>query len=158
MEFINFSECFYRSKESQRKFLNYLLLNPRKIHPITKSEEEKGVKGFAKHILLWIALTFSWLIWGHGERPSRTLYAGILIVILSAYLHTFGYLSRTGTAFVPNFFQAFYFSIVTFTTVGYGDITPALSFNKIIAVFDALCGMFVMSLFVVGLSRKYMRI
>lgn len=157
MEFINFSECFYCSKESYRKFLTYLLASPKKIHRIEKTEEEKGLMGFLKRIFSWLALTFSWAIWGHGERPLRTLYAGIIIIILSAYLHTFGYLLCNGVSARPNFFQSLYFSVITFSTVGYGDITP-LGFSKIVAMLDALCGMFVMSLFIIGLSRKYLRI
>lgn len=157
MEFINFSDCFYRSKESYRKFLTYLLLNPQRIHPISKSEEEKGITAFAKRIFLWIALSFSCILWGHGERPSRTLYSGILVILMSAYFYTFGSLLDTGVLFKPNFFQALYFSVITFSTVGYGDISPT-GLSKGIAMFEALCGMFVMSLFVVGLSRKYLRI
>jgi tetratricopeptide (TPR) repeat protein len=157
MEFINFSECFYQSKESYRKFLTYLLLNPHKIHPIAKSEEEKGIKAFTKRIFAWFILSFSCIIWGHGERPSRSLYLGVLIILLSAYLHTFSNLLREGFLFKPNFFQAFYFSIITFSTVGYGDITP-VGFSKLVAMFEALSGMFMVSLFVVGLSRKYLRI
>lgn len=157
MEFLNFSECFYCSKESYRKFLTYLLLNPHKIHPIAKSEEEKGILGFARRVLSWIALTFSCVIWGHGERPSRTFLAGTLVILVSAFLYTFGYLLRDGALFRPDFFEALYFSAVTFSTVGYGDITP-FSFSKVIAVFDALCGMVVVPLFMVGLSRRYLRI
>ena len=114
MEFVNFSECFYYSKESYRRFLTYLLLNPHRIHPIAKSEEEKGIKAFVKRIFNWLALSFSCIIWGHGERPSHTLYFGSLIVLISAYLHTFGYLLRDSIPFKPNLFQALYFSIITF--------------------------------------------
>lgn len=157
MELLNFSECFYRSKECYRRFLAYLLINPHKIHPIAKSDEEKGFKGFVKHVFLWCSLTFSFITWGHGQRPSRTVYFALFVVLLSAYLFTFGHLLRYGTAFNPNFFQALYFSVVTFTTVGYGDITP-LGLNKAVAALNALCGMFLMSLFVVSLSRKYLRV
>jgi len=157
MELINFSECFYRSKESYRKFLSYLLIKPTKIHPIAKSEEEKGFRGFLKHIFICIALTFSYIIWGHGEKPSRTFYCGTGIIILSAYLYTHGSLLRNAMVFKPNFFQGLYFSVITFFTVGYGDITP-IGFCKIIAMAEAFSGVLVMSLFVVGLSRKYLRV
>jgi len=157
MESFNFSECFYRSKECRRKFLTYYLLNPKKIKPITKSEEEKGLGAFLKRILQWIALTLSCLIWGHGERPSRTLIAGISIVLLSAFLYTQGYLLESGVSKSPDFFDALYFSVITFSTVGYGDIVP-IGFAKMVVMMESLCGMFVMSLFIVGLSRKYLRV
>jgi hypothetical protein len=46
---------------------------------------------------------------------------------------------------------------VTFTTVGYGDII-AVGFNKAVAMLEAFCGIFIMPLFIIGLSRKYLRI
>jgi tetratricopeptide (TPR) repeat protein len=157
MELFKFAECFYKSKGCRRKFLTYLLLTPKKIHPIARTEEEKGIMPFARRVLSWLALTFSYIIWGHGERPSRTAVLGIGIILVSALLYTFGHLISGGTAFRPNFFQALYFSVVTFSTVGYGDIT-ALGMSKVIVMFEAMCGLFVMSLFIVGLSRKYLRI
>jgi hypothetical protein len=97
------------------------------------------------------------VVWGHGERPARTLFAGILIIVLAAFLHTFGVLTETDRLFSPNFFQAFYFSVVTFTTLGYGDIVP-IGFSKLVAIVEAFCGLFIVPLFIVGLSRKYLRI
>ncbi len=157
MEFFKFAECFYRSKECRRKFLNYLLLNPRKIHPIAKSEEEKGIMPFVKRILAWLALTFSSIIWGHGERPSRTAVSGLTMIFASALIYTGGYLAREGIVFKPDFFDALYFSVITFSTVGYGDII-AVGANKVVVMLEAMSGLFVMSIFIVGLSRKYLRI
>jgi tetratricopeptide (TPR) repeat protein len=157
MEFSKFAECFYSSKECRRKFLTYLLLNPRKLHPIAKSEEEKGIMPFLRRVFSWLALTFSYIIWGHGERPSRTALLGLTVIFASALLYTIGNLTSGGIAFKPNFFQAFYFSVVTFSTVGYGDII-AVGANKAVVMFEAMCGLFVMSIFIVGLSRKYLRI
>ncbi|MFH1360235.1 MAG: ion channel [Candidatus Omnitrophota bacterium] len=156
-EFLDFSESFYHSKESYRRFLTYRLMNPGKIHPIIETKEERGVKGFVKRIGKWVLLTFSCLIWGHGERPARTFFSAILIVCLASVLYTFGVLIKEGMIFKPDLFEAFYFSTVTFTTVGYGDITP-IGINKIVAMLEAFSGIFVMPLFVISLSRKYLRV
>lgn len=156
-EFISFSDCLYSSKECYRRFLTYRIINPKKIHPIARSKEEKGIRGFIRHLFLWIALTFSYLVWGHGERPLRTFYAGIAVVFLSAVLYSQAYLLKGGGVFKAHFWEAFYFSVVTFTTVGYGDITP-IGFTKLVVTIEAFCGLFIIPLFVIGLSRKYLRV
>jgi tetratricopeptide (TPR) repeat protein len=156
-EFVNFSDCFYRSKECYRKYLTYLFIAPGRIHHIVRAEPEKGVRAKAKHIFSWLALTFSYLVWGHGERPARILFFAIAIIFLSAVFYIRGGLLKGGEFFHPQFFEALYFSAITFTTVGYGDITP-LGLSMGIGVIEAFCGIFVMPLFIVALSRKYLRI
>ena len=42
MEFLNFSECFFRSKECYRKFLAVSLIAPQKAYALTPSEGDKG--------------------------------------------------------------------------------------------------------------------
>ncbi|PIU41165.1 MAG: hypothetical protein COS99_07445 [Candidatus Omnitrophica bacterium CG07_land_8_20_14_0_80_42_15] len=152
-----FSNCFYRSKECYRKFLIYSLFSPGKIRRIAKIKEEKGVIGFIKHVFMWFILSCSFAVWGHGERPARSFLAAIAIILLSAFCYTFDYVLVNGIILKPDFFKAIYLSVVTFTTVGYGDISP-MGLGKIVASIEAFSGAFVMPIFVVGLSRKYLRI
>jgi voltage-gated potassium channel len=35
---------------------------------------------------------------------------------------------------IKNFMDAFYFTVITFTTIGYGDITPKTSLGKLIII------------------------
>ena len=157
-EFINFSDCFYRSKECYRKFLTFRLINPKKIHTITRSKEQRGIRGAIKGIFLWFSLTLSYLVWGHGERPVRALYSGIFVILICALCYMQGLLFFKGGVIArANFWEAFYFSVITFTTVGFGDITPVGS-AKIVVSIEALCGIFIIPLFVIGLSRKYLRV
>ncbi|MEI8350047.1 MAG: ion channel [Candidatus Omnitrophota bacterium] len=157
MEFYNFSECFYRSKQCRRKFITYLLINPKKIRPIAKIEEEHGIKNFIKLLFSWFALSIASLVWGYGERPWRAAYAALSVICVSAGLYTCGTLARGAVPFQPNFIEAMYFSIVTFSTVGYGDIVP-VGFSKVVAAGEVLSGMLTTSIFIVSLSRKYLRI
>jgi hypothetical protein len=52
------------------------------------------------------------------------------------------------------FGEAFYFSGITFTTIGYGDIAP-IGFARFLAVSEGAAGIFLISSFVVALVRKY---
>jgi tetratricopeptide (TPR) repeat protein len=157
MELASFSDMYYASKECYRRFLTLRLFWPSKIHPIMASNEQDGIRGTPRRLFQWIAFTLSFLLWGHGERPARAFFFGIFLIALCAFLYTQGNLLSHGVVFHPTIWQALYFSIVTFTTVGYGDITP-IGFARVIVVFELFYGIFVMPLFIVGLSRKYLRI
>ncbi|MDD2689081.1 MAG: ion channel [Candidatus Omnitrophica bacterium] len=156
MEFINYSECFYASKECFRKFLLLSLFIPGKVFRISANKEKRRRAGW-KMIFELITLTFSSLLWGYGERPARAFFTAIFLVFLTALFYTQGQLARGEAVFNPTFFEAFYFSAVTFTTVGFGDITP-VGFNKLIVIIEAFCGLFVIPVFIIGLSRKYLRV
>lgn len=52
------------------------------------------------------------------------------------------------------FFQAMYFSAITITSVGYGDIQPH-GFAKIIAALEGLAGLLIGGVFCIALTRKY---
>jgi hypothetical protein len=56
----------------------------------------------------------------------------------------------------PDGWDAIYFSIVTFTTLGYGDFRPAPSL-RLLAGAEAAIGAALMAVFIVCLTRKYMR-
>jgi len=155
-EFLDFSECFYKFKEAYRKFLTYKLSFSKKLQSPRESKEKEGFRSFVRNLFLWVVLSFSFILWGHGERPLRTFFFALGIIFLSAFLYTFGLLNAA-EPFSPSFFQALYFSIITFTTVGFGDIVP-LGFTKCVAVFEAFCGVFVIPLLVISLSRKYLRV
>ena len=49
--------------------------------------------------------------------------------------------------------NALYFSIVTFTTLGYGDITPTAEF-RLLAASEALVGVMLTGLFLFCLARR----
>ncbi|MBF0217815.1 MAG: hypothetical protein HQL30_12585 [Candidatus Omnitrophica bacterium] len=155
-EFTNFAECFYESKESTRRSLGYLLLKSRK-HRLSM-----GGGGFgdfvaaAKLFLKWSLLTASYLIWGHGEKPMRTLMVSLSLIFGASFLYSFCLLAKHGVPFHPTYFDALYLSTVTFATIGYGDITP-LGIGKLIAMTEAFGSMFLLPLFLVGFSRKYLR-
>ena len=157
LEFFSFSECFYKSRECLRKFLTRSLTTPRKIESIGAAGIRSGESyGLAKRLLLCISLTFSSLVWGHGERPARTFYSVIFLMLVSALAYMQGHLISHAIVFKPDFFQALYLSVITITTVGYGDITP-VGATRLVAMAEVLCGIFIVPVFIVGLSRKFLR-
>ena len=67
------------------------------------------------------------------------LYAGIYTLVSSGPDAEFG-IGRS-------YFDALYFSVMTWTTVGYGDFTPITPISKIVAASEALLGYIFMGVF-----------
>jgi voltage-gated potassium channel len=92
-------------------------------------------EGFFQHIGRLVVPAFAFL----------TLYSLLTIVFASMYriLDRFegGSLFRiAGIVREITFPEALYFSIVTLSTVGYGDIVPATNLARLIAVTEVVCG------------------
>ncbi|HUW18162.1 MAG TPA: potassium channel family protein [Sedimentisphaerales bacterium] len=104
-------------------------------------------------------LVFGRLLFGYGERPIRVLMASALIIVFCAVLYWVpGSLVYRGGQTDSSFFQGLYFSTITFTTLGYGDLYPAPEgFCRKVAMVEALAGGCLMALFVVCLAKRFSR-
>jgi hypothetical protein len=63
--------------------------------------------------------------------------------------------SAGGGAGVLDSFGAFYFSFITLCTVGYGDITPVSKVARMLAVLEAITGLFYMAVLISRLVSVY---
>lgn len=107
------------------------------------------------------------LFCGYGERPANVILFSLVLILTCAFGY---YLSGVNFGdeiikFNPNagftdnfndFFSVLYYSVVTFTTLGYGDITP-IGIARVIAAFEAFVGSFTIALFVVVFVKKMTR-
>lgn len=57
---------------------------------------------------------------------------------------------------ISAFLKTLYFSVVTFTTLGYGDLVP-VGPSRVIAAIEAFTGSFTLALFVVVFVKKMTR-
>lgn len=105
------------------------------------------------------------LFCGYGEEPLRVVLFSLFVILASATAYFFLgttsanpiYDDVTGwTFYLLEFFNAIYFSVVTFTTLGYGDISP-VGVARFIAALEAFLGSFTMALFVVVFVKKMTR-
>jgi len=97
----------------------------------------------------------SWirLFWVTG---SLILLFSILYWI-SSQISWIGYIEGYSNDLLYSFGQSLYYSIVTFTTLGYGDMVPIGIEMKFLSALQTLLGAVFMALIVFVFARKYMR-
>ena len=96
----------------------------------------------------------------YGESIGRILLTAFFVIFAFG-----GTYSMMGAVISPNmahpthnFLTSLYFSIVTFTTLGYGDLHPINNtMLRLAAGSEAFLGVFLLAYFVVVVSRKIMR-
>ncbi len=102
----------------------------------------------------------------YGTNPQRPVLIWLLFVIgIFPLIYYFGNGVVSSTAHgVKSLVSSEYFSIVTATTLGYGDLQPALrtvlyipQFFRMVASFEAIFGTFMWVIFLTVFARKYMR-
>lgn len=103
----------------------------------------------------WIASGLECLVWGYGERPSRILTAALLLIGgYAAIFHRSLWPCGDHCLRHLSWVDSIYFSIVTFTTLGYGDIAPNTSFLKLASASEAICGALSIGLLIAGFSNR----
>lgn len=85
----------------------------------------------------------------HGlkDKEFRALFLWVLVILL---LGTWFYTKAEGWRAL----DAFYFTIITLTTIGYGDFSPKTDAGKIFTVFYIFVGLGLISLFIILLGEK----
>lgn len=91
-----------------------------------------------------------------GRLVERASYADLFVAAALVLLGAATYysnapsghaLSTSGSDVSPGFGDALYFSLVTFTTLGYGDFAPT-GFGKCVAAGTVVCGLFLTALLI----------
>ena len=125
--------------------------------------------GFGYAHLLIMLVFFIWITW---QATYRVLFTGtidankiigaiciylllgliwaILYVLLAAIMPG-AFNGMAQAPWLDNFASAVYFSFVTITTLGYGDITPALPLPRFLVFMEAIVGVFYMAILVASL-------
>jgi hypothetical protein len=86
-------------------------------------------------------------------KPMRIVGLAATTIVLFALAYLYGELKYNGKE-VETLLEALYFSGLTFTTIGYGDITP-IGFTRFLAVLEGLLGIVLSSALVVSLVRRH---
>lgn len=121
----------------------------------------------------WLALTGATT--RYGESPRRVVATSLAVILGFGVVYPFVGGIETTTAETEAFrladwlslpvgdgtarivFENLYFSAVTFTTLGYGDIQPGSDTTKLLASIESLLGALLMALLVAVLARRITR-
>ena len=94
----------------------------------------------------------------YGTDWKRPIYLWLGVVFFCAVLFWIGNgIVRVDESAASSFLESLYFSIVTITTLGYGDYRPKPECFQFLAGFEAAFGMFMWAIFIAVFARKYMR-
>ena len=104
--------------------------------------------GRAGIFLEWLRSLTLRIIVGYGEKPLRVLWFGVAMILFYACVYSF-----CGAIGDRSFESCLYFSAITFTTVGYGDLVPHGVF-RLLAASEALLGILLCGLFLFCLGRR----
>ena len=105
---------------------------------------------------------------GYGEKVGNIFYTAIWVMIACALLYGIEGVSYKG--YILGFFgdveqlggmlyvigNLLYFSVVVFSTVGFGDIVPIGPLGKSIMVFEGIVGGLIMAVLIIALYKQLM--
>ena len=91
---------------------------------------------------------------GYGESLSR--WAVTCMAVLLGFAATYAVFNLIQP--VINWFDYIYFSIVTFTSLGYGDVHPVGVAGKLVASAEILCGLVLFGLLLSFIANRAQRI
>ncbi|MCK4796210.1 MAG: pentapeptide repeat-containing protein [Spirochaetes bacterium] len=107
---------------------------------------------------------------GYGEKPFNVVLISIITMFAFAISYFYNGIEINGTdtinyrislnffdfSWVNDFLWSFYTSIITFTTLGYGDVHP-VGLSRVFASIESLIGIFMTALFIFVFTRKMLR-
>jgi len=150
------SESYYKERLYEMKGLwakSQLLKATTYVRKYSWSYAWEQFKKSAIILVKFLSNFISYAIWGFGERPLRILATALLIILSFSFIYMASPINHVSGDFI----NSLYFSVVTFTTLGYGDISPMSSgapIHKILVAIEALAGAFCMGLIVAGFANK----
>lgn len=126
---------------------------------VREMRAQRGQKHSIAAIIEWVIADLSCK---YGTSWRRVLAVSGFHIFLFSVIYryidgTFGSLTLQPDPQLFGFFTYLYYSTVTFTTLGYGDISPVGPIMSLLSAIEALIGALLTALIIVVFGRKWMR-
>ena len=125
-------------------------------------------KQMPKYSPLRIVSKIAHITTGYGENLGNILYSVIAVLVACALIYGIDgvvYQDRNLSFFADDiqeygylrtFGNLFYFSVVVFSTVGFGEITPLGLLNKTVMIFEGMTGGLILSILIIAVYKQLM--
>ncbi len=136
-------ESLYRMKKAENSHLN--------------SQKRRSIISSREYYSRKFGHLVSDFVSGYGLRTMRVLRLLAIVIGLFSILnyHLSAYIFPPDSEFT--LVDSIYFSCITITTLGFGDITPVTPFGKLFVTFQALSGFVVISVFLAAVANRALR-
>ena len=104
----------------------------------------------------WI-LSFVGLVGKYGTDPWSVFVSMIIAVFVFGLLYLLPWMSIYPENTIRHIWSPFYYSLITFLTIGYGDLSAQNCLTALICGIEGFLGVFMMSYFSVAVVRKILR-
>jgi uncharacterized protein YjbI with pentapeptide repeats len=122
--------------------------NAAKIFPMLSEVKAGPLVEYIYALIAWLKSLSFLLLTGYGERPFRVILSALSVIVSFALVYMF----PSGPTPL-SFTSGLYFSVITFTTLGYGDIVPHGIF-RLFAGMEAMSGIVLVGLFLFCIGRR----
>ena len=139
--------------EEDKAYYAYMFYKRKVLEETSKNEETGETIKYRT-----VKRAFYWLfekIGGYGTKPHTILFWMLGTVLAFGGLQAFFVNSDKGL--LMGLLKSMYFSVITFLTIGYGDIHPVGPWSALFAGMEGFLGLFLMSYFTVTIVRKLLR-
>lgn len=142
---------YYLQKTYERNSFKYSKENyPKELIDFKTGKEKKDVRRIYHR--RWLVSRFLNVLWGYGKKPERIFFISIITILL--FTVAYCYIPYSDKETFHNLPTSLYFSLVTFTTLGFGDIHQTNTILRLFSGMEALLGMSFWGLLIAGFANK----
>mgnify|MGYP000569075647 CR=1 FL=1 len=160
-------DAHIRKQEAQRAYHAEQLADDEWVED-RKFPPDSWLKSFGQYSVA----TLNWHLHRHGESLRRLLGMSGLLIFLCGFIYAGAGVARSNPettyritladladpgAMLVDLLNGWYFSVITFSTIGYGDFYPVSPVSRLLVGIESLAGALLIALFVFVIGRRVAR-